>query len=165
MCSIISYYLRLLTMQKIEVGRRWADRCVQLNLNQDFFDKTGMTNTITRCSNECMVSVKNYLVYGLRDNYIRLLKKLKVVNYKMVGLKVLQSLVKERQPNFSFKLSSDGMTFLRMRVNLTEDLNKNIEDEITHMPEMASYNSAFAFCLNKRSNKTILCDTLVINDS
>ena len=63
-----------LFMQKTEVGKRWADIFEQLNLNRDFVDKTGMTNTITHCSNEYMVSVKNYLVYGLWDNYIRLLR-------------------------------------------------------------------------------------------
>ena len=67
-------------MLKKEVSKRWGDRFLELNQNQELIDKTGMCNTITHCSNEYMVCVNNYMVYGLRDNYVRLLKKLKVID-------------------------------------------------------------------------------------
>ena len=83
-------------MLKTEVGKRWCDRFFQLNQNRELIDKTGMGNTITHCANEYTVCVKNYLVYGLRDQYVRLLKKLKDIDYKMVGLKVLEHSVEQR---------------------------------------------------------------------
>ena len=91
-------------MLKTEVSKRWCDRFLELYKNPELIDKTGMCNTITHCSNEYMVSVKKYLVYGLRDQYIRLLKKLKVIDYKMVGLRVLEHFVEQHSSNFSFQL-------------------------------------------------------------
>jgi len=61
-------------MQKTEVDKRWCDSFLELNQNRELIDNTGMCNTITYCSNEYMVCVKNYLVYGLRDQCVRLLK-------------------------------------------------------------------------------------------
>ena len=55
-----------------------------------------------------------------------------------VGLKFLEHFVKQSSSNYSFQLSSNDMTFLRMQDVVTEELNKKIEDEITHMPEITS---------------------------
>ena len=145
-------------MKNSEVGRRWADRFLQLNINQDLVNKTGMCNTITHCYNEYMVSVKNYLVYGLRDQYLRLMKKLKVKDYKMVGLKVLENFVEECKSNFSFKLSTDDMTFLRIHEHLTEDLKGKIDAEKKLMPKIMSYNSAFAFLSRVRDRFDVIED-------
>lgn len=38
-------------------------------------DKSGLTNVISHAVNEYTVSVVNYITYGLRDQYVRLLKK------------------------------------------------------------------------------------------
>ena len=88
-------------------------------------DKTGMSNTTAHCANEYTVCVKNYIVYGLRDQYIRLFKKLKVIGYKMVGLKILEHFVEQRSSNFSFELLSIDMTYLKIQENNTGVNEKN----------------------------------------
>ena len=77
-----------------------------------------------------MVCVNNYLIYGLRDQYMRLLKKLDVIDYKIVGLKVLENIIDQCPANFFFELSSDDMIFLKNKGDNTEDLNEKIDDEI-----------------------------------
>ena len=75
---------------------------------------------------------------------MRLLKRLNDIDYKMVGLKVLENCIERRSVNFSFESSSDDMTFLKNKGENTE-VSEKIDAEKKLMPEIISYNSAFAF--------------------
>jgi len=135
---------QLTYMLKIEVGKRWCEWGFQLNLNRELINKTGMINTITHFANKYTVCVNNYLVYGLRDQYMRLLKRLKVVDYNNVGLKVLEHFVEQRSSNFSSELSSADITFMKNKGENTK-VNEKIDVEKKFMPKIMPYNSAFVF--------------------
>ena len=100
---VIQVYLTICTvrkhpnvMLKIEAGKIWRGRFLEVNQHRQLIDKTSMCNTITHCFNEYMVCVNKYLVYGLKDHYVILLKNLSFINYKMVGLKVLKHFFEQR---------------------------------------------------------------------
>ena len=72
-------------------------------------NKYGLTNVISHAVNEYAVSVVNYITYGLRDQYVRLLKK-QLHNdnntCERIALRVLETFEASNTGRFSFGLSS-----------------------------------------------------------
>ena len=73
-CFTITEHMHPPFMLKSEIGERWCKQFLKLYQNREIIDKTSTGNTIAHYSNEHMFSVKNYLVYDLRNRYVRLLK-------------------------------------------------------------------------------------------
>ena len=63
----------------------------------------------------------------------KVVEKVKVIDYKMIGLKVLEDLVQQRSSNFSIELSSGNVTFLKNKGDNTEDFNnKSMQRKILY---------------------------------
>ena len=111
-------------------------------------DKRGMANIITHASNAYAANVTNYLSYGLRDHYVRLLKVLGVANHKMVALRVLNKSVMKRKGNFSFALSSDdefAASRTKRDTSAEAAVVSAVEREFQLMGKMETYGDAFRF--------------------
>ena len=105
------------SMKNSEICREWCDRFNRIQ-NNKIICKLGFGNVMTHSCKEYETSVKNYLVYGLRDIYVRSLKKLlNIKEYKIVGLNVLLSFVKVNHRNYTFILSDDDKYYLK-KINL-----------------------------------------------
>lgn len=102
-----------------------------------------MSGVITYASKECVVSLTNHLMYGLRDRYVALLRFLGVNNHKVVALTVLESFVRNRPANFWFQMKDEDVEEATKPRNNQPEINAQVAAEIMLMGRIdTSYTSA-----------------------
>ena len=63
----------------------------------------GMGQIMGHEVNQYVTELDNYLIYELRDNYVRLLKNQEIANHKDVVVRVLRHLITNRHRGYSFR--------------------------------------------------------------
>lgn len=121
-----------------------------LSFNRDTvrIDTSGMGQIITFAVSEYIVCLENYLRYGIRAHYVKLLWTLEKPFCKRVAVRVLKASCDVESPTFQYKLSSEDFRESNRKCrNAIDERNISLQTdaELNYMGRIASYADGFCF--------------------
>ena len=135
------------------INKGWRDNYCR-DFNNGSLDKEGLSNILTFEITSYVTDIKNYLIYGLRDHFVRLVKNLfpkeKANTKKIAALRFLKKMQGDnKRKEFSFILSSKDIFVAKLKRdnNTEEKIQRILNDELLkdHHPIDKTYSSVFKF--------------------
>ena len=135
------------------INQEWLASYRQ-DFNEATLDKEGMTNIITFDVKSYVSDIKNYLMYGIRDHFIRFLKNVfpkHNAKYKFVAALRFLKKIQTQNPKkeYSFKLSDKDIFIAQQERNdeTNDAIQRILKDEmLKNYPAIDNtYSSAFKF--------------------